>query len=69
MFKRVGSSALVLSALLLVNSAAHAAAEAYATDVATYISGDGKLTQIAIIAALAGFVVVGWVARKLGFGR
>jgi hypothetical protein len=45
---------------------AHAVAETYATDMATYISGDGKLTIMAVISATATLVAIFWIARKLG---
>lgn len=45
---------------------AHAVAESYATDMATYISGDGKLTIMAVISATATLVAIFWIAKKLG---
>lgn len=58
--------ALSSIALTVGTSAAMAAAEAYATDAATYIAGDGKLTVLAVLAATASVVVIVWIARKLG---
>lgn len=60
-------SVLVPAGLMtLGTSVAFAAAETYATDAATYISGDGKLTVLAVIAATASIAVIIWIARKLG---
>jgi hypothetical protein len=59
--------ALVLGALSAsVTSLAFAAAESYATDMATYISGDGKATIMAFLAAIAGLIAIFWIARRLG---
>lgn len=65
MLKRVVVGLGVFGAVASVP--AHAAAESWISAAVTYLSGDGFLTQIAVIAAVAVWLATGWVAAKLGF--